>query len=72
MRAWGHFSGLLGPKFWEVMRKDGVMRAVLRGKPQWSHPHEAGGWDELAPLVGIDELGNRYYEDFTHHSKTQI
>ena len=69
MRSWGHFSGLLGPKFWEAMRKDGVMRAVLRGKPHRSQPHDIGGFDELGPLVGIDEYGNRYFEDFTHHSK---
>ena len=69
MRAWGRFSGLLGPKFWEIMRKEGVMRAVLRGRPQRNQPHEIAGWDELVPCVGVDEYGNRYYEDLTHHSR---
>lgn len=32
MRSWGHFVGLLGPKFHKIMRKEGLMRAVLRGK----------------------------------------
>ena len=68
MRAWSPFSGLLGPKFWEAMRREGVMRAVLRGRPQLNHPHEVGGWNELVPCVGQDEYGNRYYEDLTHHS----
>jgi len=68
MRAWGRFSGLLGPKFWEIMRRDGVMRAVLRGRPQKSMPHEAGGFDDMVECVGTDEYGNRYYEDLTHSS----
>ncbi len=70
MRSWGHFSGLLGPKFWELIRKEGVMRAVLRARPQWNTPHDsAGRGEELVSCVGVDEYGNRYYEDLNHHSK---
>ncbi len=72
MRSWGHFSGLLSPKFWAIMRKEGLMRAILRGKPNKLHVQEKAGWDEAVRLVGSDELGNRYYEDFTHHSIIKI
>ena len=45
------------------------MRALLRGKI-YKPTHEKGGFsDEVVPLVGIDEFGNRYYEDFTHLGK---
>lgn len=64
--------GLLGPKFPKIMRKEGLMRAILRGKPNKMHPHEKAGWDEAVRCVGIDEVGNRYYEDFTHHSSFLI
>ena len=56
---------MMGPKFWQIYRKEGLMRAVLRGKPQ-RPTHDKGGFGEdLAPLVGVDEFGNRYYEDFS-------
>ena len=32
MRSWGHFVGLLGPNFNKIMRKEGLVRALLRGK----------------------------------------
>ncbi len=68
MRSWQHFAGLLSPKFWEIMRTDGVMPAVLRAKPYKAHAHEAAGWISVVPCVGNDEFGNRYYEDLDHHS----
>ena len=69
MRSWGQMVGLMGPKFWKIYRKDGLMRALLRGK-NYKHAHEKGGYEEeLVKLVGVDEFGNRYYEDFNHHNK---
>jgi len=47
------------------------MRAVLRGKPYRPTHEKAGFGDELAPLVGTDEFGNRYYEDLNHKNKNQ-
>ena len=68
MRSWGVFIGMLGPKFWPIYRKEGLMRVLIRGRPfKWTH--EKGGYEEVAPLVGTDEFGNRYYEDFTHTNK---
>ena len=63
--------GMMGPKFWKLYRKEGLMRAVLRGKPYRPTHEKAGFGDELAPLVGVDEYGNRYYEDFNHKNKNQ-
>ena len=69
MRSWGLSIGLLGPKFWQIYRKEGFMRALLRGKV-YKITHEKGGFnDEVVPLVGTDEFGNRYYEDFTNLGK---
>lgn len=71
MRSWGMSIGGLGPKFWKLYRKEGLMRAVLRGKI-YKPTHEKGGFsDEVAPLIGTDVFGNRYYEDFTHLGKNQ-
>ena len=71
MRSWGGAIGMMGPKFWNIYRKEGLMRAVLRGKPYRPTHEKAGFTDEVAPLVGMDEFGNRYYEDFTAKNKNQ-
>ena len=71
MRSWGVAIGMMGPKFWKLYRKEGLMRAVIRGRPYRPTHEKAGFGDELAPLVGTDEYGNRYYEDFNHKNKNQ-
>ena len=69
MRSWGLNIGILGPKFMKIYREEGLMRALLRGKP-YKMTHEKGGYEEeLVPCVGKDEFGNRYYEDFNHANK---
>ena len=67
MRSWGHFVGMLSPKFWQIYRREGLMRTLLRAKP-YKYSHEKAGWKEVVRLVGKDEYGNRYYEDFDHHN----
>ena len=47
------------------------MRAIIRGRPYRPTHEKAGFGDELAPLVGTDEYGNRYYEDLNHKNKNQ-
>ena len=47
------------------------MRAVLRGKPYRPTHEKAGFQSEVVPLVGTDEFGNRYYEDFGACNKNQ-
>ena len=71
MRSWGIAIGMMGPKFLKLYRKEGFARALLRAKPYRPTHEKAGFSDELAPLVGTDEYGNRYYEDFTGKNKNQ-
>ena len=44
------------------------MRAILRGKPM-KPGHEKAGYIDVVRLVGTDDVGNRFYEDFDHDSK---
>ena len=69
MRSCGVAIGMMGPKFLNIYRKEGFMRAILRGKPYRPTHEKAGFGDELASLVGTDEYGNRYYEDFNAKNK---
>ena len=71
MRSWGMSIGMMGPKFWKLYRKEGLMRTILRGKIYKPTHEKAGFSDEVVNLVGTDEWGNRYYEDFTHLNKNQ-
>ena len=71
MRSWGVGIGMMGPKFWQLYRKEGLMRTLLRGKPYRPTHEKAGFGDELATLVGTDDYGNRYYEDFNGKNKNQ-
>jgi len=71
MRSWNFAVGMMGPKFWQLYRKEGLMRAVLRGKPYRPTHEKAGFTDEVVPMVGQDAFGNRYYEDVTHKNKNQ-
>ena len=71
MRSWGVSIGMLGPKFWQIYRKDGFVRAMLRAKPYRLTHEKAGFTDETVPMVGMDEFGNRYYEDITAKNKNQ-
>ena len=71
MRSWGLSIGLLGPKFPKIYRKEGLMRALLRGRIYKITHEKAGFGEEVVPLVGIDEFGNRYYEDFNHLGNNQ-
>jgi len=71
MRSWNFAVGMMNPKFWQLYRKEGLMRAVLRGKIYKPTHEKAGFTNEAVPCVGTDEHGNRYYEDFTHKNKNQ-
>ena len=62
---------MLGPKFWKIYRKEGLVRTLLRAKPYRLTHEKAGFGDEVVPLVGVDEFGNRYYEDFNNLGKNQ-
>ena len=49
---------MMGPKFWQLYRKEGLMRAIIRGRPYRPTHEKAGFGDELAPLVGTDEYAD--------------
>ena len=71
MRSWGVAIGMMGPKFWQLYRKEGLMKTILRAKPLRPTHEKAGFGDELAYCVGTDEFGNRYYEDWNGKNKNQ-
>merc|ERR1712156_351696 len=71
MRSWGVAIGMMGPKFWNLYRKDGLMKAIARGIPRRPTHEKAGFGDELAAHVGTDEFGNKYYEDRNGKNKNQ-
>ena len=66
MRSWGLAIGMMGPKFWHLIRKEGLMRTLQRGSIHKMTHEKAGFGDEVAKLVGTDCNGNRYYEDFNN------
>lgn len=44
---------------------EGFVRAIERGRDIRFHaPEDMCGVRDVAPLVGVDPYGNRYYEDF--------
>lgn len=51
-------------KFWNLVKKDGLLQTYLRGHKAVMHSHSVGGYKDNAKFVGRDEFGNRYYEDF--------
>ena len=60
--------GMMSPKFWHIYRREGLMRTIQRAKP-YKQAHEKAGRKEVVRLVGTDDLGNRYYEDFDFEKK---
>ena len=72
MRSWNFAIGMLNPKFQKLYRKEGLMRAILRGTKVYKPTHEKAGFNsEVAPCVGQDEFGNKYYEDYSNHGNNQ-
>ena len=65
LRSWGLIAGGLSEKFWKILRREGFARCLIRGNKYVIHTHEKAGFDELVRLVGTDEYGNKFYEDFT-------
>jgi hypothetical protein len=61
--AW-NVSQLLTPKFWRLVKKDGLLQTYVRGHKTRRAAHDVGG--RLGPVkcVGMDNFGNKYYEDF--------
>lgn len=64
MVGWG-ISVILSGKFYKVWKVEGFMRAWERGRAgRIKNLHDNCGARDVVPLVGTDQYGNRYYEDF--------
>lgn len=54
----------MSPKFWKNVHRDGLMRTYMRMfQTVRDDAHSFGHLDNVK-CVGIDEFGNKYYEDF--------
>lgn len=51
-------------KFWQSVKKDGWLLTYTRGHKAVMNTHTVGGNQDKARLVGLDQYGNKYYEDF--------
>eukprot|EP00824_Muranothrix_gubernata_P009879 TRINITY_DN22623_c0_g1_i2.p1 TRINITY_DN22623_c0_g1~~TRINITY_DN22623_c0_g1_i2.p1 ORF type:complete len:184 (-),score=19.58 TRINITY_DN22623_c0_g1_i2:56-607(-) len=71
MRSWGH-GGLFNKKFWDIIRKEGLMPALLRGKIMRNIGQDKAGFGEdVVRCVGTDRFGNKYFEDFGNYGSNQ-
>ena len=59
------------PDYQKIWKPGCHVISILRAKPYKLTHEKAGYSDEVAPLIGTDEFGNRYYEDFTAQNKNQ-
>lgn len=64
MWPWAFFSQIFTPKFWKLLKKDGLIQTYQRGHKAVMNVHSIGGTTERAHFVGSDQYGNKYYEDF--------
>ncbi len=46
------------------MKFDGLIQTYQRGHKAVMNHHSVGGNSERTRYVGMDEFGNKYYEDF--------
>lgn len=46
------------------MKVDGALLTYTRGHRAVMNTHNVGGNSERTKFVGMDQFGNRYYEDF--------
>lgn len=61
---WAFFSQIFTPKFWKSLRTDGLIQTYQRGHKIVANVHSVGGNTANTRYVGIDQYGNKYYEDF--------
>lgn len=72
---WGFFSQVWTPKFWKSLKLDGLVQTYQRGHKAVMNTHTVGGNSARTHYVGMDQYGNKYYEDFSplrKCSSTQI
>lgn len=72
---WAFFSQIFTPKFWKSLRTDGLIQTYQRGHKIVANVHSVGGNTANTRYVGMDQYGNKYYEDFDplcNHLDNQI
>lgn len=52
------------PRFWKSVKFDGLLMTYQRGHKAVMNSHSVGGNSEKTRYVGMDQYGNKYYEDF--------
>jgi hypothetical protein len=62
---WGFFSQVFTPKFWRSVKLDGLVQTYQRGHKAVMNTHSVGGLSTRTHYVGMDQYGNKYYEDFS-------
>ena len=61
---WAFFSQVLTPKFWKSVKVDGLLLTYQRGHKAVMNTHSVGGNSTRTKHIGMDQYGNKYYEDF--------
>ena len=56
---------MLTQKFWRSIAKDGLIRTYQRAHKLSSNKQYIVGHEGLVKCVGMDEFGNKYYEDLS-------
>lgn len=62
---------LLSSKFWLAVKKEGALKAYIRGHRAIRSSHMIGGHESLVREVGMDQYGNKYFEDWDVATKNQ-
>ena len=54
------------------MRTDGILQTYQRGHKAVMNTHTVGGNSDRTRYVGMDQYGNKYYEDFDPLCKSAL
>ena len=57
-------SQIFTRKFWQSVKRDGWLLTYTRGHKAVMNTHMIAGNQHRAKMVGMDQYGNKYYEDF--------
>jgi hypothetical protein len=52
------------------VKTDGLLQAYQRGHKAVMNTHSVGGQSDYTKYIGMDEFGNKYYEDFNDLLRT--
>ena len=58
------FNHVWTKRFWKSIYTDGIILTYTRGHKAVMNNHTVGGNSEYTKYVGMDQYGNKYYQDF--------